>query len=165
MDLSFPGVRSVTKFGTPWLIRVDLNSVLGLHPNTFPKDFREEEQIIVGGSEVPVKTGQSRSRGGGHSTKFKCITPGAAYRLAMRSDKPEAVKLQRWLSEEVIPSIRDHGIYVEGQEAVRDDPAALDALVNERALSLIAAAIDAKIAERSRLDREIEVLARVKLIA
>jgi prophage antirepressor-like protein len=38
----------------------------------------------------------------------------------MRSDKPEALKFQHWIANEVLPAIRKDGLYVLGEEKVRN---------------------------------------------
>ena len=39
------------------------------------------------------------------------INESGLYRLIMRSDKPNAKPFQKWVTKEVLPSIRKHGIY------------------------------------------------------
>ena len=43
------------------------------------------------------------------------------YSLVLASRKPEAKKFKRWITHEVIPSIRKHGGYIAGQESMTDD--------------------------------------------
>lgn len=40
------------------------------------------------------------------------------YRLIMRSNKPDAEKFQDWVCEEVLPKIRQDGMYISGEEKV-----------------------------------------------
>lgn len=160
--LDFPGVRTVMLDGKPWLVRIDVSDHLGINRGSVPADWTESDVRLVGGSVVPVKPGQTRSIGDGHGRKFLVITPAAAYRLAMRSDKPAAVAFQRWLADEVLPSIEQHGIYVAGQEAVRDDPEAFTALVLEKARGLIADEVQARLSARTQLDTEIAVLSAIR---
>ncbi|EPP6381374.1 BRO-N domain-containing protein, partial [Vibrio alginolyticus] len=40
------------------------------------------------------------------------------YRLVMRSNKPDAEKFQDWVCEEVLPKIRQDGMYIAGEEKV-----------------------------------------------
>ena len=40
-----------------------------------------------------------------------CVTEAGLYKLIMRSNKPEAEQFQDWVTGEVLPSIRKHGIY------------------------------------------------------
>ena len=163
--LNFPGVRTIMLDGTPWFVRIDLNDLLGLDRGSVPKDWTDGDKRLVGGTQVPVKTGQTRSIGGGHARKFLVITPAAAYRLAMRSDKPQAVQFQRWLSEEVLPSIEQHGIYVQGQEALKDDPEAFQALVTKRANEMIEHTILQHMRVRDTADAAIAALSAIQLAA
>ena len=48
------------------------------------------------------------------------ITEGDVYRLIARSNLPEAEKFERWIFDEVIPSIRKNGGYIAGQESLTD---------------------------------------------
>lgn len=50
------------------------------------------------------------SRGGVQSTKF--IPEGDVYRLIIRSKLPAAEKFEHWVFDEVLPSIRKHGVYM-----------------------------------------------------
>ena len=43
------------------------------------------------------------------------ISEPGLYRLVMRSRKPEAKEFQRWVTHEVLPSIRKHGAYMTQQ--------------------------------------------------
>lgn len=49
-------------------------------------------------------------RGGGLQ-ELKVINEAAVYKLAFRSNKPEADKFVNWIAEEVLPSIRKTGSY------------------------------------------------------
>lgn len=52
------------------------------------------------------------------------INEGNLYRLIVRSKLPKAVQFERWVFEEVLPSIRKHGAYLTPQklEEVLSDP-------------------------------------------
>ena len=43
------------------------------------------------------------------------ISEPGLYKLVMRSRKPEAKEFQRWVTHEVLPSIRKHGAYMTQQ--------------------------------------------------
>lgn len=49
------------------------------------------------------------------------ITEGDIYRLIMKSKLPSAEKFERWVMDEVLPSIRKNGGYIAGQETLSDD--------------------------------------------
>ena len=48
----------------------------------------------------------------GRTQKKRYINEGNLYRLIIRSKLPAAVKFERWVFEEILPSIRQHGAYV-----------------------------------------------------
>ena len=52
---------------------------------------------------------------------MKIIPEGDIYRLIIRSKLPSAEKFERWVFDEVIPSIRTNGGYIAGQETLSDD--------------------------------------------
>ncbi len=58
---------------------------------------------------------------GGGAQQSIIINESGLYNVIMRSDKPEAKKFKRWVTHEVLPSIRKEGAYI----TPRADPAAL----------------------------------------
>jgi hypothetical protein len=44
------------------------------------------------------------------------ISESGLYKLIMRCDKPEARGFQDWVSQDVLPSIRETGSYIKGEE-------------------------------------------------
>lgn len=74
--------------------------------------------------------------GGAQSIKF--IPEGDVYRLIVQSKLPTAVRFERWVFDEVLPTIRKHGGYLGESlmEQIERDPEILfrfaDALVKER---------------------------------
>lgn len=75
------------------------------------------------------------SAGGVQNTKF--ITEGDVYRLITHSKLPSAEKFESWVFDEVLPSIRKHGMYAVDELIANPDLgiAALTALKEERAKS------------------------------
>lgn len=73
------------------------------------------------------------TNGGEQYAKF--IKEGDVYRLIVKSKLPQAEKFERWVFDEVLPTIRKHGIYA--VEELLDNPdfaiQALTALKEERA--------------------------------
>jgi prophage antirepressor-like protein len=67
--------------------------------------------------------------------KIRIISEGDLYRLIVRSQLPSAEKFERWVFDEVLPSIRKHGLYA--VDEVLNDPdmliQALQELKAERA--------------------------------
>ena len=52
------------------------------------------------------------------------INESGLYKVILRSDKPEAKKFMRWITHEVLPTIRKHGAYItsEKMEELMTDP-------------------------------------------
>lgn len=57
------------------------------------------------------------------------IPEGDLYRLITHSKLPSAEKFERWVFDEVLPSIRKHGGYIAGQETMSDDDLLAKALL------------------------------------
>ncbi|MGL5755431.1 MAG: phage antirepressor KilAC domain-containing protein [Paraclostridium sp.] len=82
--------------------------------------------------EVGVETGKYRN--GDSTVQFvskKFIDEGNLYRLIIKSKLKKAKKFEKWVFEEVIPSIRSHGAYVDEDtiEKVLNNPNFLSKLV------------------------------------
>lgn len=54
----------------------------------------------------------------GRTQEATFISEGDVYRLIVSSQLPAAVEFEHWLFDEVLPSIRKHGGYMAGQEAM-----------------------------------------------
>ena len=82
----------------------------------------------------------------GGSQTIKIISEGDLYRLIVRSNLPSAVRFEKWLFDEVVPSIRRHGLY-----------AAEDLLANPDLLIQAATALKEERAKNSALSETIAV--------
>lgn len=47
----------------------------------------------------------------GRKQKANVVTEAGLYEVIIRSDKPDATQFRRWVTSEVLPSIRKHGMY------------------------------------------------------
>lgn len=67
------------------------------------------------------------------------VNESGLYKIVLRSDKPDAREFQRWVTHDVLPSIRRHGAYMSDEvvEHTLSDPDYLIRLANEIKLSLI----------------------------
>ena len=74
----------------------------------------------------------------GRQGETNFITESGLYAVILRSDKPNAKKFRKWVTSEVLPSIRKNGGYIAGQENMTDDELMAKALmvaqnkINER---------------------------------
>ena len=67
------------------------------------------------------------SKGGMQKTKF--IPESDVYRLIIKSKLPNAERFEKWIMEEVLPSIRKTGGYIAGQETMTDSELIAKALL------------------------------------
>lgn len=87
--------------GDPWFVAKDVCDILGLENSrkaTAELDPDEKNTVTISDG-IP-----------GNPNKTIISEPGL-YTLIMRSRKPEAHEFKRWVTHEVLPSIRKRGIY------------------------------------------------------
>ena len=87
--------------GEPWFVAKDVCDILSLENSrkaTADLDPDEKNTVTISDG-IP-----------GNPNKTIISEPGL-YKLIIRSRKPEAHEFQRWITHEVLPSIRKHGIY------------------------------------------------------
>lgn len=58
---------------------------------------------------------------GSRAGETNFVTESGLYAVILRSDKPNAKKFRKWLTSEVLPSIRKNGGYIAGQETLSDE--------------------------------------------
>lgn len=83
--------------------------------------------------------------------RMKFITEGNVYRLIARSKLPDAEQFERWLFDEVAPSLRKHGGYLTAAKVE-------EALLNPDVLIQLATALKREQEERARLQAEVAVI-------
>ena len=124
-------VRTVEQDGEPWFVLKDVCKVLGL---TTPARVAER----LDSDEVSL-THLTDSMGRQQETTV--INESGLYNVILRSDKPEAKPFRKWVTSEVLPSIRKTGGYIAGQESMSDSE------LMAKALLVAKRQIDAKTAQ------------------
>ena len=114
----FGKVRVVMQGADPWFVASDVAKALGYaNPQEATREHcRKVNKITQPSESLPsVKC---------PPTFINIIPESDVYRLVMRSNLPRAVEFQDWICEEVIPSIRKHGLYAteEVVDRILDDP-------------------------------------------
>ncbi len=107
---AFGQVRTVEREGEPWFVGKDVAEILGYsNPNEALQDHVDEEDKLNSKmlSSFTLDLGQ---RGGW------LINESGLYSLVLSSKLPTAKAFKRWITSEVIPSIRKTGGYIAGQE-------------------------------------------------
>ena len=99
-------VRTIEKDGEPWFVGKDVADVLG-YTNTQKaiRDHVDEEDKLT---ERIVLSGQNR--------EAILINESGLYSLILSSKLPDAKKFKRWVTSEVLPSIRKTGSYHSQQQ-------------------------------------------------
>lgn len=94
-------VRILMREGAPWFAAKDICGVLGLTTRKVRDIVPEDER-----TQSPLIDSMGREQ------KATYVSESGLYTLIMRSDKPEAKRFQRWVTGEVLPSIRKTGSYL-----------------------------------------------------
>lgn len=98
----FGKVRTIEKDGEPWFVGKDVAEALGYtDPNKAIVMHVDEED------KLNDKTASSLGQRGGW-----LINESGLYSLVLSSKLPGAKQFKRWITSEVIPSIRKHGAYM-----------------------------------------------------
>lgn len=102
----FGEIRTIQINGEPWFVANDVMRVLE-----------------VSNSKDAIRTLDDDEKSGvdiidphGRKQKTNCISEAGLYSIILRSRKPEAKAFKRWVTHEVIPSIRKHGAYLTPQK-------------------------------------------------
>lgn len=95
-------VRTVVKDNEPWFVAKDVCNVLN-HSNHKVAVSRLDEDEV---SKVYLTDSLGRNQ------KTTVVNEAGLYSLILTSNKPEAKQFKRWITHEVIPSIRKHGAYM-----------------------------------------------------
>jgi len=103
-------VRAVMKGGESWWVLKDVCDVLGLsNPSEVYKRLDADEKASVNMNTLSQAEGIPCTERG--NPNMTIINEPGLYNVIIRSDKPEAKAFKRWITHEVLPSIRKHGAY------------------------------------------------------
>ena len=111
-------VRVIDRDGEPWFVGKDVAEVLGYSNNRKAiGDHVDEEDKGVNDSFTP-----------GGTQQMILINESGLYSLILSSHLPGARQFKRWVTAEVLPSIRKHGIYA--------TPITIDRILNDPDLGI-----------------------------
>ena len=106
-------VRTTVRNGEIWFVLKDVCDVLSIqnYRNVSAKLEDDEKDVH-----------QMDTLGG--RQKIIIVNESGLYKTIFRSDKPEAKKFMRWITHEVLPTIRKHGAYItsDKMEELMTDP-------------------------------------------
>lgn len=96
-------VRTVFKEGEPWFVLKDVCEILDIGNNRMVAERLDDDE----------KNSVSITDGNRGNPNFTVISESGLYNVIFLSRKPEAKKFKKWVTSEVLPSIRKTGSYVQ----------------------------------------------------
>lgn len=96
----FGEIRTTIKDGEPWFVASDVCRALEIANNRDALTRLEQDEKGVALTDTP-----------GGTQEVTIVNEPGLYALVLGSRKPEAKAFKRWVTHEVIPSIRKHGMY------------------------------------------------------
>lgn len=122
-------VRTVEQNGTVWWVLVDVCRILDIRNTTDVARRLDEDE---------------RSRFNlGRQGETWIVNESGLYSVLLRSDKPEAKPFKRWVTHEVLPSIRKTGQYISPKSAQPEKPKAKDQSPNREYMISLAEVLEA----------------------
>lgn len=121
---TFGSVRTLTKDGETWFVAADVCKALNhTNPTMAVKGLDDDDKMTLNftdcDAEVTLNFTRPREEGKRGGAQFVVMVnePGL-YQLIIRSNKPEAKAFKRWITHEIIPSLRK-AANLEGFEVFR----------------------------------------------
>ena len=100
----FGQVRTLIKDGQPWFVAKDICTALGLGDTSKAMERLDPDEKGTNSILTP-----------GGTQEMWCVNEYGLYNLVIASRKPEAKSFKRWITHEVLPSIRQTGGYITPQ--------------------------------------------------
>lgn len=100
-NAEFGSVRTTVIDGEPFLVGKDVAEILGYRDTSdaLKRHMDEEDKLT------------RRFTDSGQNREMYIINESGLYSLILRSQLPKARKFKRWVTSEVLPAIRRHGMY------------------------------------------------------
>ena len=106
----FGEVRTVLQDGEPWVMVADVCKALEIgNPADVMRRLDADERTLVS------------IEGASNGLPVNAVNEPGLYTLVLSSRKPEAKAFKRWITHEVIPSIRKHGLYAADELLANSD--------------------------------------------
>ena len=135
----FGEIRIVEVNNEPWFVGKDVAVILG---------YAKPENAIATHVDIDDKTTTLiQGNGSNYKSKTILINESGLYSLILSSKMPNAKKFKRWVTSEVLPSIRKHGAYLTPEKLE-------EALLNPD--TLIKLATDLKAEREKRIALEVQ---------
>lgn len=99
---TFGKIRVAEINGEPWWVLADVCKVLEIGNSRMVANRLDEDELM-----------SAKLTSGGQKREMTVINESGLYAVILRSDKPQAKSFRKWITSEVIPSIRKNGTYGE----------------------------------------------------
>jgi prophage antirepressor-like protein len=139
---AFGQIRVTEQSGKVWLIAKDVCDILGLNNSRQAIASLEEDE------KADVIISDTSSNGVTQRRAVNAVDESGLYALIFKSRKPEAKAFRKWVTDEVLPSIRKHGLYA--IDEVLNDPTMLIKALQD---------LQAERAQAAALRTEVKVIA------
>ena len=131
-------VRTIQKDGESWWVLKDVCTVLDLGNSRMVFDRLDEDEKGV--NQIDTLGGKQN---------MQIVNESGLYNVILRSDKPEAKPFRKWVTSEVLPSIRKHGGYLTPQKIE-------EVLLNPDTIIKLATDLKAEQEKREALESKVE---------
>ncbi|WP_298731604.1 BRO family protein [uncultured Subdoligranulum sp.] len=118
-NAEFGGIRGLEINDEPWFVGKDVAGALG---------YADTDQALRRHVDDEDKLTRNFD-GSGQARGMTIINESGLYSLVLSSKLPTARKFKRWITSEVIPSIRKHGGYLNGQNELSPEELMAKALM------------------------------------
>lgn len=116
-DFDGHSVRVVMQNGEPWWVLKDVCDVLELETIHVKPRLDKDD---IGSTDTIDRLGRSQM--------VTTVNESGLYDVILDSRKPQAKQFRRWVTGEVLPSIRKHGGYVLGQDEMTPEEFEIQAM-------------------------------------
>lgn len=101
----FGKIRTVIKDGTPWFVLADVCKILEISNSRMVANRLDDEDLM-----------SVKLTSGGQHRDMTAISESGLYDAILRSDKPQAKPFRKWVTSEILPTIRKTGGYVANED-------------------------------------------------
>ncbi|MCM1529739.1 MAG: phage antirepressor KilAC domain-containing protein [Alistipes sp.] len=101
----FGKVRTVVKDGEPWFVLADICKVLEISNSRMVAGRLDTEELM-----------SVKLTSGGQRREMTAVSESGLYAVILRSDKPQAKPFRKWVTTEILPTIRRTGGYVANED-------------------------------------------------
>lgn len=101
----FGKIRTIIKDGAPWFVLADVCKILEISNSRMVANRLDDEDLM-----------SVKLTSGGQHRDMTAISESGLYDAILRSDKPQAKPFRKWVTSEILPTIRKTGGYVANED-------------------------------------------------